>query len=126
MCIILILSSLIFAIVLAELKKYYTKLYHCLPQNYVKTVDKIKQLIPGVPADYVDHLRTFASNEINEVIIGDVMLVIRTDEDVLPFCDVMEELCNETVSKNVIKTLRNGKLKIIYYNVACTVLGMWQ
>ena len=101
-------------IVLSVLKKNYTRLCRCLPQDYVKTVDKLRQLIPVLPADYLDLLRTVPSIEgINEVIVGSVMTnIIREDDDVLQYCDIMEMLCCDTASKSRIQIIRKG----MYYS----------
>ena len=75
----------------------------------MKTVDKLKQLIPGIPADYLDQLRTLPSTElINETIISVVMCGIIVDGNVFAFCDILEMLCDKISSKNVIESLRNG------------------
>ena len=103
--------SILHTLVLPVLKKNYARLCHCLPQDYVKTVHKLKQLIPEVSADYLAWLRTLPSTDlINEAIIGNVMCAIRADYGVFEFCDVIENLCDEVTSRNLIGALRNGKL----------------
>ena len=103
--------------VLPILKKNYEKLCKCLPHDYVKTVDQLKQFISGIPDDYLNQLRVLQSTEqINIAIVGTIMNIMNTDDDVFGFCDIMEKLCDETTSKNYIKALRNGKLTYdIYY-----------
>jgi len=77
----------------------------------VKTVDQLKQFISGIPDDYVNQLRVLQSTEqINIAIVGTIMNIMSTDDDVFGFCDIMEKLYDETTSKNYIKALRNGKL----------------
>ena len=100
-----------FNAVLPILKENFTRLCQCLPQDYMETVDKLKQPLPGVPVHYLDWLREFLSTELNnEAIIGNVMCGIEADDDVFVFCDFMEKLCDEVTSKNIIEILRNGKL----------------
>jgi len=97
-------------VALPVLKKYYTRLHNCLPQDYVKTVNKLYQLIPdGITTDYLYRLEGFPSVElINEVIMTDVMIEIGTDVGTFVFCDIMDNLCEDTASKNCIQCLRNG------------------
>ena len=97
-------------LVLSVLKKNYTRLWQCLPQDYVKTVHKLKQLIPGIASNYLDLLRLFPSIEmINETIVGNVICLTMEDGNVFLFCDIMETLCEETAPKNqVIEAFRNG------------------
>ena len=103
-------------IVLPVLKKYYTKLCHCLPQDYVKTVDKLKEMLLGLPADYVDKLREYPSTKIiNEVLLGSVMCPLSKDDDVFDLCDIMENLCDEITSINVINNLRNSMQLLLLY-----------
>jgi len=104
---------LYFGLVLPVLRKNYARLCRCLPQDYVITVDKLKQLMAELPDDYLDQLRSLPTTElINEAIVGNVMCAIKEDEDVFAFCDIVENLCNEIASKRVIEALRNG----IYVN----------
>ena len=103
-------------LVLAVLKKNYARLYYCLPDDYVKTVDKMRQFISGAPENYLDNLRTLPTTElINEAITGQVMRAVREDKDALWFCDVMERFCDSITSKQYIESTRNGmKVCIIH------------
>ena len=75
----------------------------------MKTVDKLKQLIPGLLADNQDVLRSLPSTTvINETILGCLVSTIRTDGDVFEFCDIMESLCDDNTTENLIRSLRNG------------------
>ncbi|XP_065894262.1 uncharacterized protein [Dysidea avara] len=101
--------------ILSVLKKNYTRLWQCLPQDYVKTVHKLKQLIPGIASNYLDLLRLFPSIEmINETIVGNVICLTMEDGNVFLFCDIMETLCEETAPKNqVIEAFRNELLEAL-------------
>jgi len=89
------------------LKRYYTRLFQCLPQDYVKTVNKLKQISPaGVSADCLNQLRRLPSTEmINEAIIASVLNEIATHDNVFSFCDIMECLSDQN---SLIECLRNG------------------
>ena len=92
-------------LVLGVLKKNYTKLYHCLPQDYMMTINKLKQLL-RLPDDVLSELTSLPTvNVINEAIIGYLITAIKSDMDALQFCDVMENIVN---SKAHIEILRNG------------------
>ena len=83
----------------------------------MKTVDKLKQLIPGLPADDLNQLRTLPSIElINQTIMGIVLCIIVADDDVFVFCDTVENLCDESTSKNFIEAFRNGKIQLTSNN----------
>ena len=91
---------------------YYRRLYHCLPQDFEKTIGKLKKLILGVPDNHLDQLRALPSTEnINEGILITIMLcALNTDNDVFEFCDIMITMSDEIALKNLIDALFNGEL----------------
>ena len=96
------------SIVLDILKKNYVKLCECLPQDYMKTIDKMKQL-QGVPYDDLQSLRKAMTPRIaNEGILCVLIRQIKSDIDILKFCDCMNQLVDNTASGQSISTLRNG------------------
>jgi len=102
-------------LVLLVLKKNYGRLHHCLPQDCGKTVEKLKQLLPGKSAIFFDHLKALPTTDaINEAILYSIMRLIQEDHDVFTFCDTMEVLCDSDESKFFTETLRNGITNIIY------------
>ncbi|XP_065894247.1 uncharacterized protein [Dysidea avara] len=103
-----------FSAALPVLKKNYTRLCHCLPQDYVKTVDKLRQMIPGLPADYLDQLGKYPSTEeINEVLLGNIICPLSEDDHVFEFCETMENLCDDITSMNFIGDIRNEFLEAL-------------
>jgi len=63
----------------------------------------------GIPADYLNKLRMLPSTEIiNEKILASVMHGMRVDVDVFLFCDIMEQLCDDSTSRNLIAVIRHG------------------
>ena len=100
-------------LVLAILKKNYTRLCHCLPQDYMNTMNILKELVR--PSD--DQVRKWmdiaAANFFNETAVGMIISVIKSDAHALYFCDIMEKLCDSKSSKMYIETLRKGNFIII-------------
>jgi len=95
--------------VLSLLKKNYERLCHCLPQDYVATVNKMKQLFPQQPANYLLELRKIPSVElINECILCQLLHGISADDHVLVLCDHMDKLCDDVNAKQHIEVIRNG------------------
>ena len=101
---------LVHFIVLAVLKKNYTKLCHCLPQDYMKTFSKINKLL-GPSDDLLNPLTVLPTADlINEAIIGTIMVMsVRSDRDALQFCDILEKLVDTQSSLIHIRSVRNGK-----------------
>ena len=95
--------------VLQVLKRNYTRLCQCLPQNYEKTVDKLKQIMPNTPDNFIDQMRAYPETEIiNEVIMSHVIFAIRSDYGVLEFCNAVDKLYDDVASKKFVASLRNG------------------
>ena len=94
--------------VLQILKSNFTRLCHCLSQDYEKTIDKLAQLMPEIPAEYLNLLKTFPSTElINESIIGNLIGPMEDETHILTFCDIMAVLSDEISAKNFLNSLRN-------------------
>ena len=100
-----------FCLVLGVLKKNYTRLCHCLPQDYMMTLNKLKQLL-RLSDDVLSELSNLpTANDINVTVISFLMTaIIKSDMDALQFCDVMENIADSRSSKAHIEILRNGKL----------------
>ena len=96
-------------IVLPVLKKYYARLCQCLPQDCVKTVDKLKQIISaGISANALDRLKELPTTEqTNETIVAFLMQEIAINGNVISFCDNMEYLSDQNA---LVASFRNGKL----------------
>ena len=95
-------------LVLAVLKKNYTKLCHCLPQNYMRTINKLRLL--GIPKEVLSQFTNLPTTDlINDAIIGCLMITIKSDVQALQFCDDMDKLIDSESSKTHIEILRNGK-----------------
>ena len=98
-------------LVLTVLKKNYTRLWQCLPQDYMKTINMIRQLrvFNSTDDDSLSKITQLRSlDAINQHIIANMMLMIPTDEVAKEFCNVMEMLVDNN-SKKYVETLRNGK-----------------
>ena len=94
-------------LVLAVLKKNYTNLCHCLPQNYLETINKLRLL--GYSDDISKLIILSATDLINDAIVGYLMVVtIQSDVQALQFCDVMDNLVDSKSSETHIEILRNG------------------
>ena len=77
----------------------------------MKTVDKLKQLIPGMPVDFLDQLRTFPSTEqANEAIMFEIInIAVEDDDGVFLLCDHMETLIDGVDSRRIIDLFKNGQ-----------------
>ena len=73
----------------------------------MRTMDKIRQL--GFPDKCLNYIQIVPSKIINAIIIQILMrLLIKEESDVFNFCDILEHLCENDVSKGLIATIREG------------------
>jgi len=95
-------------VVLTVLKENYTRLAHCLPKDYKKTLNIITEIqrLPDGALNNVTNLSTV--DLINEAIIVVLIIGIKADIGSLQFCDIMETLADSEHSKTTIRTLRSG------------------
>jgi len=97
---------------LTVLKKNYTRLSHCLPKDYKKTVNILREIL-RLPDDTLNDVTNLPTVDlINEAIIVILIIGIKADLGSLQFCDTMERLIDSEHSKTAIRTLRNGNLHI--------------
>jgi len=98
----------IFFAVLDILKKNFTNLCNCLPQNCMTTIDRVKKL-NVVSDDALQRLRNISDKTIvNEWIMSVLMVYIKSDVDMLLFCDRMNQLVDSTTSKLFVDSLKEG------------------
>ena len=95
-------------LVLAVLKKNYTNLCHCLPQNDMQTINKLRQL--GFPDEVLNKFTNLPTTDLfHDKIVGCLMAgIIKSDVQALEFCDVMDNMTDSESSKTPIEILRNG------------------
>ena len=98
------------------MKLNYTRLCDSLPQDYMRTIQLLMQYLE-TPEEVMRQLTMMPSLElVNENIVGNLMLIIlKTDRDILKFCDIIEEVLSTTKEKEFIRALRNRKFK---YHIA--------
>ena len=91
-------------IVLRVLKENYTRLCRSLPQDYNKTINKLKQLLKLHDESADNLVRLPTADLINERIIVLLIGLIKSEKEALTFCAVIKRLTS-TVD---IETLRKG------------------
>ena len=95
---------------LAVLKKNYIRLCQCLPQDYMKTINKMKELL-RLPDDTLNKMTELPTADlINEQIIVLILTGIQSDADALHICDLLETLVENEQSMRDIEVLRNGNV----------------
>ena len=93
---------------LAVLRRNFTKLCHCLPQDYKKTINRIKRTAV-VPDGMVYQLSKCPTFELaNCRILGAMIRPLREEVDLLGICDSVENLVDDDESKRLIIKLRSG------------------
>ena len=101
---------MLFCLVLAVLKKNYARLWHCLPQDYIKTIDILKQQL-GNRANILTQAATNlpTADLINQTIVGVLITGVTSDIASMQLCDTMENLVDDEYLRRDIEVIRNGK-----------------
>lgn len=92
---------------LQVLKKNFKTICRCLPLNYK---DKfLESLGVQAPNSFLSELRNMDPEEFNEnTMISLMMTTIRSNEDVIHFFDVLEQMVDDEASAGVIEILKHG------------------
>ena len=94
--------------VLAVLKKHCSKLCECLPQDYMRTLDRIRRRA-SVPEGLVQQLSMLpTAKQVNHHIIAAMVRPLTNEAGVLGFCDIMESVLEDERSQAFIESVRNG------------------
>ena len=89
------------------LKRNYTKLCHCLPKDYIKTITTAKQLLQ-LEDNFLDPLIMLPTADLaNEGIISTLIILLQSDT--LALCDVVGHLSEVTMS-TAVNEIRSGEL----------------
>jgi len=98
-----------YIIVLIVLKKNYQRLHQCLPQDYSKTIERLKNLNIKFSDEELSILYSLRSNNlINEAIISKLLTYLYSDSKVLFFCDILQLLVEGKASNDLVNKIRNG------------------
>ena len=102
------------SLVVAVLKENYTRLCQSLPKDYMKTINKMTQLIK-IPDYALSSLTNSPTVDYaNERIILFMLKAIHSEVDALQFCDVIEMLVDNESSQTFVEVLRNGMCVRMY------------
>ena len=92
----------------ALLKKHCSELCQCLPQDYMKTITKIREHVT-LSEEQLQHISTYASTKIiNMIIVGLLIEPLQADVEILEICKVLEGVVSSPTSKSFIQFLRHG------------------
>ena len=95
-------------IVIPILKKNFVGLCRCLPEDHIVTLERLKT---GATVDdglALDLSQISSANERNEMIIALMLKPLKSDIQVLGFCDLLEVAVNSATSKKFVQNLRAG------------------
>lgn len=100
--------------VFAVLRANFTKLCHCLPQDYMETIGRIKRNAI-VREDLVHQLKTLPTSElVNCHILALMVLPIKKEIHLVGFCDWVKDLVDNDKSKTFIDKFKIGKPLLVF------------
>ena len=95
---------------LVVLRKHFTKLCHCLPQDYNKTLCRIEENTT-LPEGLVPQLEKLPTAELaNCHILAAMIVPIQDEVRLVAFCDFVKDLVEGAESKEFVEKLRDGKI----------------
>ena len=100
-------------------KKHYLKLCGCLPPNYKKTIQKLRNLTDLSEEDVISILDLTEGQPtdpmvVNKRIVMHLLMSCQSHSDLLAVCSVLEELVDPLEHKSV-HEFRRGKVLMCVY-----------
>ena len=93
---------------MAILKKHCLRLCQCLPEDYMKTLERIRRRAT-VPKGLVQQLASLPTpTQVNHYIVGAMLRPLTNESSALGFCDTIESVLDDEQSKAFIESIRNG------------------
>ena len=93
---------------LAILRNNFTKLCHCLPDDYQQTIDRIRQT-KSIPQGLLYQLALQPTAELaNCHILGAMIRPLREEISLVRFCDSVKRLMDSTEAKEFVENLKTG------------------
>ena len=90
------------------LRKNFTKLCHCLPDDYKQTISRIR-ITASVPEGLVYQLALLPTAELaNCTILAAMIRPLKKEIFLVRFCDSVKRLVNDSESKEFIENLKKG------------------
>jgi len=102
------------------LRKNFTKLCHCLPQDYQQTIRTLKQK-EVLRAEAVPQLEILPTAElVNCHLLAGMLVHANTEVHLLVVCDWVKDLADNDEFKAFIETFKNGeKVMHMYCHALC-------
>ena len=122
-CVILMFEI---TVVLAILKKNFTTICQCIPNDYDTAVEKLNNF-QKLPHGFASDLKKLDYNE--EFVAALFWMTIINEVDVLQLCEVLEHITDCNSSKDFIKDLRSGKqcfVKLIQFFIMMPLSYVFQ
>ena len=100
--------------VLAVLRNSFTKLCHCLPQDYRITINRVKR-IAAIPEGLESQLAKLPTAElVNCHILAGMIRPLSREIELVGFCESMKELMDsDDCNMTFIGYLKNGKTYVV-------------
>ena len=91
------------------LKKHYDALWWSFPNDYMKTLTELCDLT-SVDDDIIDMITSQpTADHSNKIMLDLLIYVLKGEQHLMEFCNLMELLINNTKLSKIVDQLRNGK-----------------
>ena len=94
---------------LAILKKHYHALWRSLPDDHLVTLTVLCDECENINPEITQMVATLQSSEqANEIMLDYVIVILKGDQQMMAFCDLMEKMINNPALSKVVSSLRTG------------------
>ena len=94
---------------LAVLKKHYHLLWRSFPDDHLVTLTSLCDHVKGVDPYIVNLVTDLSNSELaNQIILNYVIVIMKGDQQMKGFCDLMENLINNPAMSKIVNALRIG------------------
>ena len=98
-----------YSIALAILKKHYHALWRSFPDDHLVTLTVLCDECKNVDPDIIQSIASLQSSEqANKFMLDYVILILKGDQQLMAFCDLMEKMINNPALSKVVSSLRTG------------------
>ena len=96
------------------IRKHYSELCKVISSNYERSINILLEM-DVLPDEGIEFLYSCSADDRKEAIIDIVIVAFANHENLLPFCNTVEALIENSSMKHVVEEIRHGKNEIYVF-----------
>ena len=110
----------VYSTALAILKKHYHALWMSLPDDHLITLIVLSDVAKNLNPKLIQVVTTLRSPEhANQLMLDYVIFILKGDQQMMAFCNLIEKMINNPALSKVISALRTGTCNGMFCLTAC-------